>query len=418
MAETGADYSVFGQQPVSEETLLLGHLRRVEANPAGFFAVHIHLSDLQPGNRQPKFIRIAAQAFDDLVNNFETTLYMMPNSDLALLSRETPIEDVDAALSKARALFSEDPLTEGDEGSFEDRFATWYDLSQASDFGAFEAEIVQISEAAEGARRRELEGRTSSAAHQMSGTPLTPRNLEVIAKAIEGMEIAEFIRHQPAVEVRSDAKGALLFNEYYISMADLKARVAPGINIFASPWLFNFLTEILDARLLAVMVRDILAAVPDPISLNLNISTVMGREYQNFHRNAGSHAERVVIELQMIDVLADVSMYEYARDMLRDHGYRVLIDGMNPLALQFLDPGMLEADFVKVAWGTEFLGDDSDDKIHEIRDVVENIGPNKVIVARAESEEAVVWALRLGIRRFQGHYVDDIVRAMYEKGIL
>ena len=150
----------------------------------------------------------------------------------------------------------------------------------------------------------------------------------------------------------------MLFHENYISMFDLQKRIAPDINLFASTWLFQYLTETIDKRLLLAMQNADFDAMEDSISLNLNISTVMAREFQQFSRVVGDNASKVVIEVQLINVFADLGAYVYARDSLQERGYRVLIDGLNPLSLQFFEPGLLEADFVKIGWGREFLGDD------------------------------------------------------------
>ena len=59
------------------------------------------------------------------------------------------MDDVDSVLEKARGLFSEDPLTELDEDSFEDRFSTWYDLSNREDFADFFSVITKLAVEAE-----------------------------------------------------------------------------------------------------------------------------------------------------------------------------------------------------------------------------------------------------------------------------
>ena len=41
-----------------------------------------------------------------------------------------------------------------------------------------------------------------------------------------------------------------------------------------------------------------------------------------------------------------------------------------------------------------------------------------MILARADSEDAIKWALGLGIQRFQGHFIDRVVDAMITKGII
>lgn len=418
MANQNATFSILGKKNAEEEKLLLNHLHRIGVNPQGWYGVHAHLSGLHPGNQQAKYIRIATQAFDAVTNNFESTLYIMSNFDMILVSKETPIESIDEALANVRSLFSEDPLTEGEEGSFEDRFTTWYDLSQNTDLTALDADVKFLAVEAEQRRNREEEERTSSLINQMDGEILTARNLAVISEKLQRVQINGLVQYQSAVEIEPDMKGRLLFNEYFISMKDLQRRIAPDTNLFGNPWLFSYLTELLDKRLLSVIAARDFSASRDAVSLNLNISTVLGREFQTFHRMLGENAENVLIELQMVDVLSDLSTFAYARDSLHDNGYKVILDGLNPLSLQFFDPSQLETDYVKIAWGREFKADTTQTKVAEVREVVLRLGKDKVILGRVDSEQAIVWALSLGIQRFQGHYVDTIADAMYVKGII
>jgi len=152
--------------------------------------------------------------------------------------------------------------------------------------------------------------------------------------------------------------------------------------------------------------------------VNLNISTVMGRDFQNFNREVGDFSKKIVVEFQLIDIFSDIKAYKTARDMLKERGYRVLIDGLNPLSLQFFDPELLDADFVKVNWSREFIGDIPEERIDDIQNVVEHAGKAGIILARIDSEEAVQWALNLGITRFQGLYIDLLVKQMVKKGII
>jgi EAL domain-containing protein (putative c-di-GMP-specific phosphodiesterase class I) len=418
MAERGSAFSILGGQSAEEEKLLLNHLHRIGVNSQGWYAVHAHLSGLQAGNKQPKYIRIATQAFDTVTNNFESTLYVMSNFDMILVSKETPIEAIDEALSTVRSLFSEDPLTEGEEGLFEDRFTTWYDLSQASDLTAIDADVKFLSEETERLRTEEVEERTSSLINQMDGELLTARNLTVIADKLQRVQINGLVQNQSAIVIEADMNGRLLFNEHFISMSDLQARIAPDTNLFGNPWLFNYLTELLDKRLLTVIAARDFSVTREAVSLNLNISTVLGREFQTFHRMLGENAKNVLVELQMVDVLSDLSTFAYARDSLHGNGYRVILDGLNPLSLQFFDPRKLKADFVKIAWGREFKADTLQTKASEVKEIVLRLGKDQVILGRVDSEQAIKWALTLGIHRFQGRYIDTIADAMYVKGII
>lgn len=415
MAQTGTVMNFPGSESTSEETQLLTRLRFIEDDRAGHYVVHIHLSALRASNRKPHFISIAAKAFDDLLNNFDATLFKLDNADLVLLCKDVPVEEIDPVMHKARQLFNEDPLTSSEDGSIDDRFSTWYDLAQQGDFASFMETVKQIAEQA-AERQRKASGILS--ANSLPGQDIQPAHIDEIVLRLQSVKIDDIIGSQRAVVIHPGAKGKVLFREQFVTMSELQKRIAPDVNLFGSNWLFQYLTETIDRRILGVVGQRDFAAMVDSISLNLNISTVLGREFQNFHQKAGAFSSNIVIELQLIDVFSDMSAFADARDLLQEYGYRVLIDGLNPLSLQFFDPALLEADLIKVNWGQEFGNEDSDVRVNDMAQVVKNVGKDNVILGRVDSEDAVIWALALGITRFQGYYIDTLVEAMAAKGII
>ena len=414
MAEIDSALQIPNQEAPSEASLLVGHLRRIEDDRAGNYAIHIHMSELRPHYRQPHYLRVASRAFDALVINFEATLYSLTNSDMVLICHEMPVEEIDPPLYKLRALFSEDPLTFGEEGSLDDRFTTWYDLSQPADFSTFLSVAEELETESLDLARKGGAGRQPAKA----GAPLDPTNLTAINARLQDVPIADLIRQQTAVVIRPDAKGEVLFRENYVAMDELQKRIAPGINLFANPWLFQYLSETLDRRILSEIAQRDMNGMKEAISLNLNITTILSPGFQNFHEKAREVSEKIIVEMQTIDIFSDMGGFAYARDWLRDNGYRVLIDGLNPLSLQFFDPSLLGGDFVKISWSRESIRGEHDERIDELREIVKNADKTRVVLARVDSDEAVNWGLSLGIQSFQGHYVDKIVDAMIAKGII
>ena len=415
MSQTGTVMAFPGSTSASEEAQLLTRLRFIESDRAGYYVVHVHLSELRASNRKPHFINIAARTFDNLQNNFDVTLYKLDNADLVLLCKDVPVDEIDPAMQKARQLFSEDPLTDGEDGTIDDRFSTWYDITQPGDFAAFLETLGRLAEEAIERQRKAAELLSPNA---LPGERLTPSDVADITMKLQSVEIEDLIHEQTAVVVHGGGRGDVLFREQFVAMAALQKRVAPKVNLFGSNWLFQYLTETIDRRLLNVISRQDFSYLAEPISMNLNISTVLGREFQHFHQKASGFSEKVVVELHLIDVFADMGAFSTARDMLQEYGYRVLIDGLSPLSLQFFDPALLEADLVKITWGPEFKNDESEARLEDMRVVVKNVGKDNVILGRVDSEDAVMWALALGVRRFQGFYIDTIVDAMLAKGII
>lgn len=417
MADLRAVNMIPQTQAIPEESLLLDHLRGIEQNRGDCFAVHIHLADLRAHYRQSHFMRIASRAFDPLVNNKDATLYTLSNLDMVVFCRSVPVDELDPPIYKLRALFSEDPLTAGEQGSLDDRFTTWYDLSQPQDYYTF---IDVVAELVVEAQERAQRPGSSNDARQtaMAGEPLEPANLGAISARLQTIPLDDLIGEQTALEVRPGIDGNVVFREYFMSMLDVQKRVAPEINLFANTWLFQYLSETLDRRMLAIQTQRDFAKLAAPISLNLNISTVVSAGFRTFHERVAGHTRKVVIELQTVDIFADMSAYLRARDWLQERGYRVLIDGLSPMSLQFFDPSLLGADFIKVSWSHEFLRGLPEQRLAEMKDVINHAGKEGVVLARVDSEDAIKWALGLGITRFQGHFVDRLAERMAKKGII
>jgi len=412
MAEAGYASGAYREPETSEEALLLARLKRVETNPAGVYAVHVHLSRLRPNNRQPHFLSIAQRSFDGLVESYEAAVFPLFNADIVLICRNAPVDDTDAAVGKIRALFSEDPLVVGDKGGLEDNLSTWYDLSQPEDYSSFVSVANQL--AIEGQRQRQQQTTETKAKFEDKGQPLTAQNLPDINQKLQGTRVADLMREQTCLEMGPEGPGNIVFREHFISVADLKKRIAPDVNLFASPWLFQYLTETLDKRVLAVLANRGVEKATSPLSLNLNVNSILSRDFQNFHKVVDKNAKKVVVEMQVLDVFADMNTFVYARDLLQERGYRVLLDGLNPLALQFIDPGKLKTDFIKIAWGPEFEGETDSGKMAQMREVVAATGKDSVILARVDTEQAVKWGIALGVKRFQGYYIDDLMKKIVD----
>ncbi|MBM3566816.1 MAG: EAL domain-containing protein, partial [Alphaproteobacteria bacterium] len=395
-----------------EEAMLVERLRKLADDPRDYFAAHVHLSRLRSSNRQPRFLDIAKRAFDHLVINTDSKLFMLASADMVLICRNVPVEQTDEPIEKVRGLFREDPLTQTADGGMEDRFVSWYDLSNRDDYDRFYAMSEQMLASAAAAVRKAAAEQTASAA---KGAPLSIANLVEIERKLKAMRVSDLIREQPALQIQVGGKAELLFRENFVAMTELRDRIAPGVNLFSSPWLFQYLTEVIDRKLLLLVAQRELAKQRVPISMNLNINTVMSRDFQEFHQAVGESTSKIIVEFQIIDIFVDMNAYAFARDSLQKRGYRVVVDGVSPLAIHFFDPSTLKADFVKIAWGPEFASDAPDSRVAEAREVIARTGRQAVILARVDTEQAIKWGLNLGVTRFQGHLIDRLAKAMADK---
>lgn len=398
-----------------EEKLLLDRLGRLDGG-AGYYAVHLHLSDLKSANRKPHFVRLAARNFENIVGQHKATLFQMKNADLVLLCRNVPIEEAETPVEKVRALFSEDPLTVIDEtGLGEDRLSTWHDLSEREDLRNFIKVIGLLTIDAEEQSKREAA--EHAAAQRSVGQPLTAQHLTALAQVLPRMPFDDLIREQLCLHIGAQGPEVIIFREKFVSIGDLKKRVAPGVNLFSSIWLFQYLTEALDRTILSHLSKQGFENLSEPVSLNLNIGSVLSRDFQNFHRAVGGNTDKVIIEMQVIDIFSDLDGFSIARNMLQQNGYRVLVDGISPVSMQFFDPAVLQADFIKIGWGKEFENEEDDgSKVEDLRRIIRDAGSKSIILSRVDSEAAISWGLNLGISRFQGFLMDRLIDTIRAQG--
>lgn len=387
------------------ESLLLDHVERVAHSRSGRFAVQVHLSDLRPHNRKPHHIRIAARSFDSVLNSAESNLYVLTSNDLVLICKDVRIDDLDNAIDKLRRLFRNDPLAAGGRGGGQDGFTSWFDFE--ADYDNFLQLVIEMSDA----RGTEFGiGEDASAGRELGvgfmGEVLDPFSLAKVDDSLNRTRIEDMIQQQPAVIIGADGTERILFQENYLSIAELQRRIAPGYNLISNQWLFQHLTQTIDRRMLATLARDDFGSMSDAISINLNISTVLSKDFQRFDEAVAEFTGKVVIELQQIDIFSDLDSFYYARNWLRDRGYRICIDGLTYETISFIDREKLGADMVKLIWNQELV--DSVGK-EEASRIVAEISGSRIILCRCDDETAIEFGQSVGISMFQGRHIENLI---------
>ena len=148
------------------------------------------------------------------------------------------------------------------------------------------------------------------------------------------------------------------------------------------------------------------------ISVNLNVHTLLSQEFLEFDSSLrmGSRGT-LVVELQMIDILADYSNYLFARDFAREKGYRVCLDGITPDTIFYVDRHHLGVDLIKLASSQAFDSvDEHDPRLQEIGEEIARVGKGRVILSRVDNENMIRNGMKLGITLFQGRQVDQILQ--------
>jgi hypothetical protein len=393
----------------SQEYLLLDYMQRLGRNIDGRMAVHIHLSRLRPQNRQDHHIRIAAATFEGMVQNYEGQIFTLSNSDLFFICKDAAIEDIDAAIMKVRYLFSEDPLSQGDDEEDLARFCTWYNVTtQHEDLLDL---VKQMHRERERKNRLAVTQDRSDTRTRSGKKSLDPEQLGKLESCLVRADLCKLMRRQPVCAITpTNPNPQPVFRELYISIADLQQTVLPEFDLYSNLWLFQHLTQTLDSRMLSMLIRNDDSSIASSFSINLNVQTILSPPFLNFDSSLKAVARgTVVIELQAIDIFGEMGAYMFARDFMRERGYRICLDGLNHLTLQFIDRDRLGLDLLKLIWTPDMADDVTGTRATELKEHVDRCGRSRIILSRCDSDEAVRFGQSLGITMYQGRYVDRLL---------
>lgn len=237
---------------------------------------------------------------------------------------------------------------------------------------------------------------------------LTPAELARISKALVNTDFSNMIRRQFVCIVLDDIAPSPMFEEVFVSIADLGETILPDVSLTATPWLFQDLTETLDKCVLTTVSRHDDGAFYRDFSLNLNVSSILSEDFKSFDKGIRENMKAsVVLELQPIDIVSDFSMYVRARDFAQSLGYKICIDGVSALNLPFIDREKLGADFVKLTWQADLP--DLLTRDEKLKEKILSIGSNRTILCRVDDEKALNFAKESKITLLQGQYIQHLL---------
>lgn len=377
------------------EKYLLDALDRVARNPSGYSVLYVNVSKLKPKNRHPEFIKIFAKLFDSVTGSAKGTLFVLGNGDFAILGREITHEIVEDAVKKLRDGLSADPVLHSKDSR---EFFEIYDFPQ--DFPSFYSYIEEMVEnAAQRTREDSLPQKR----------PVAAGEIEDLILALDDIDIAEIVKRQSVLRIKGAGQFEVIFQEFFVAVKDLSLQFDANLDLVANRWLFLYLTQTLDKKTMEAFFGSDIKNWPKEISLNLNLSSVFSKEFVEFGRNFVKPGQKIIVEVQLMDVFNNLPLYFQAQDILHHGGHKLLIDAVSPTALKMLNIKRVKPDMIKIFW-EPLLEDDIDNE--DLKKAIEFLGRENMILAKCDSERAIRWGVRYGITAFQGPYIDTLEVAL------
>ena len=380
---------------VLSEKYLLTALDRVAKNALGYAVLYINITKLKPKNRHPEFLKIIAMLFESIIGAAKGSMYILSNGDIAILSKYITPAEIDEAVKKLRAGLAADPVLSHDSRDF----ALVYSFPR--DFFSFYGKIEKMVQENKEAETEELPVKE----------PIEAEDMDKIISTLDDIDMAELVKRQSVMRVHNNEFTDLM-QEFFVAVKDLSRYFGDNQDLVANRWLFQYLTQVLDKKTLAAFASAEITEWPEKISLNLNLSSVFSKEFVEFAKNFLKPAQQIIVEVQMMDILNNLNLYHEVKDILHKGGHKLLIDSLSPASLSMLNLDKLAPDMIKIFW-EPLLVYDTDNQ--SLKNAVEYMKPENVILAKCDGSEAMRWGLSYGLNTFQGPYIDEIEIALIRR---
>lgn len=397
----------------SAEQLLLDAAHRALRASENRIAVVLHLARLAPPGPQPHHRRIARALLTEAAQLHDGQLFPLGNGDLVLLCRPAAThthspDDPGALPGTLNRLFA-------GESPDPDAMVSLWQLDEEADrlltYARERTDAGPLRPPAEPSRAPFPETRPPPALRQLAPQALPPAVPELLER-----RTAALIGRTDGVRPHAIQP---LFRDISFSPAALEACCAPSVAGPADPWLRRHLTYRFDEQLLTLLEAALpgagplgMAGLPIGLAFHLSISpqTILRPRFDHFANLCRTIGVNVGIEIPLVAAVAAPTAFAAARTVLRRSGFRLVLGGISRQTLRLIRPQALEVDLVKLDWTPKLARLAAADQ-RELAASIAAIGPERVVLRRADTEAALVWGLGQGIRRFLGHHVDAMLAA-------
>nr|AEQ20360.1 putative diguanylate phosphodiesterase [uncultured bacterium CSL1] len=404
------------------EVKLVETLNAIAEESASWQAVHFHLGGLLEEFKSPYQTKIAVNMVGDLLRSYTGGQYVMLDGSLVVLCRETPQQLVQKLIFQLRYLHMDDPLAYSPDGQENQDFCTYYVLEK--EWQKFYDECTRrmtfvakrMAPTPGGARGKddnkaeEPPVKIDPSGNSTRTSPFSAARLANVEQDLTHADLSRSVRRQPVCAAIAGSPVRPVFDELYIHIAHLRQLLRADVDFLGNKWLFKYLTEILDERVLYLLRHNPARYLETPISLNLNVQTLMSDSFLDFDAVVKPAVKvSMVLEINVMDVFSDISAFNYVRSSVQKMGYRVCLDGLNSDSILQIDRQRLGCDLVKLQWNADLEADINTPENKALTAAVKQCGPNRVILCRCDSRHAVQYGQAMGISLFQGRHLDMVL---------
>lgn len=361
----------------------------------GFGGLHIKLSKLIKDPIQSQSYQVGLRTFEKFTQHTDSKLFKFRNGDLFYFFYLTELNEVQKIALKIKDIFG--------DNSANSSFAT----TEIYKIYNIELEFDDVFFLAQNLLERiGLGSYYNKFKEEIAREPLTPGKLEKLEVALENVNLSPFLRQQSICVVAANKIIKTILREFYVSLQDFQKQVMPKTNLMSDFWLFRYLSKILDKRILSTLEQGDQAFFDSAFSLNLNVETILSPQFMRFdQRIKDSSRGTIVISMNIADIFSDIGSFLLAKKFLKDHQYKICLNGLTLKSLLFVNREILGIDLLKLIWNPN-LGEGANADF--IKNYIKTIGTERLILEHCDSYTSIETGQNLGFTLYQGRYIQFI----------
>ena len=384
----------------TEDTLFTYVDQLAEAR-AGQRAMIVHLSRLDRSHRNDKHLQIVANMLQQVMDQYPGRLFALSNGDVVAICKGITRRAFDETTELFRYLFNDDPLAA--ESVQRADFCALFDLE--IDYQQFLSALEDIRETALRQSRA-----TARVTPQLATSGVRSPRIDEVVRSLARIDVTSLVRRQTVWRLSPAQPPDPISDEIFISLDRVRKAVGTTAEFTTDRQLLHDLLLWLDQHLLATVARYH-ASVMRPLSVDIHLATLLSAAFDDFDKNpAVQTRDRIIFEMQLSELAADLPAYLSATKRLQDRGYRRCLDGVSHHALLYINFRRLDVDYVKVAWDDALLQID-DEAMRDLREAIADCGSERIILTRCGRRQAIDVGRAMGIELFQGWQVDQANRS-------
>ena len=376
------------------ERAFLHELHSVKKSPLGKRLIHFCVS-MAPSQKDTARRLESAKNF--IKKSFERSPYCQvfqaSNCDLFVAYSHIPVSEVLGVCSRVEKLFCDEPVTARNPYN-EYAFYKVADAVKELDlvFTAFKGIISLGNNDNNGGGLKR---------------PMAPEHLTFLSEKLRSTDLRHCIFNQPVYFIGNKVP-SIEFLEFYVASKQIESVFLPEVSLSGNPWLFHALSEDYDRATLRALVKEIVEYRHKAFSINVSLSTILSRDFADFYDQLPTKiAGKIVLEIHKTDLVQNFSLVKDVKELVRQKGLRLCVDGMEWRDFEVLHMKRLAPDFVKVIWHNDLLSAGHDDIAILVRGKSALPENCELIMSRCDSPKAFPFARTLGVNYVQGRLADQ-----------